>query len=260
MKKIITTLSLFAFFITFSSCERVIEIELKNTDPIISIEGSITNTAGPDTIVVSKSVSFNEQNEFPMVSGAVITLEDNHGNAELLTEVAPGKYITSNMAGHPGTMYTLTVTSEGKTYVASSTMPVTVRLDSVHVVQGMRLGGPFYYLIPQWIDPENELNYYRCLEFTNGKRVHAELFDDANTNGNVNMQPMISFETDFVPGDTVLVELQSIDASAYRYFHSLGQAANNNTSAPANPVSNFSNGALGYFSAHTVDQRMIVIY
>jgi hypothetical protein len=31
------------------------------------------------------------------------------------------------------------------------------------------------------------------------------------------------------------------------------------TASPANPVSNFDNGALGYFSAHTVSRVKLVI-
>jgi hypothetical protein len=50
-----------------------------------------------------------------------------------------------------------------------------------------------------------------------------------------------------------------IDSAVYNYFFQLfqsGGAGSFNTSAsPANPTSNISNGAYGYFSAHTVTSK-----
>jgi hypothetical protein len=61
-------------------------------------------------------------------------------------------------------------------------------------------------------------------------------------------------------GDYVTVALQSIDKGVYEYFRTLNQANNSGQSAtPANPVSNFSNGALGYFSAYAVKVKSIFI-
>ena len=65
----------------------------------------------------------------------------------------------------------------------------------------------------------------------------------------------------FDVGDTVTYELISLDKGAYEYFNSLQELVNVNpgSAAPSNPVSNFSNGALGYFSAWSSDSKTIVI-
>ena len=55
----------------------------------------------------------------------------------------------------------------------------------------------------------------------------------------------------FKVGHTAKIELISLDKGAYEYFRSFQDLITTNpgSAAPANPTSNFTNGALGYFSA-----------
>jgi hypothetical protein len=50
----------------------------------------------------------------------------------------------------------------------------------------------------------------------------------------------------------------------YNYFlqlrQSSGTGAFNSTASPANPTSNITGGALGYFSAHTTQTQTITVY
>jgi len=58
----------------------------------------------------------------------------------------------------------------------------------------------------------------------------------------------------------VNIELHSIDPGVYKYWYSLDQGADGGSSAsPANPVSNISGGALGYFSAQAVREMKLVV-
>lgn len=258
MKKFLFTgiIALFAF----ASCQEVIEIELKDSEPMIVIEANITDQSGPYTVTITKSVSFSSENNFPAVSGATVLIEDDAGNSESLTETTPGVYVTAAFQGVPGRSYTLTVVAEGKTYTAKSDMPQAITLDSLQVVEGSGFGADtLYYIIPQWQDPQGTGNYYRCIEYQNGERVGAFLYDDAFSDGLVNGQPLLNFETEFAAGDTVTVDFQCIDRATFLYFYSMEQTANNQTAAPANPVSNWNNGALGYFSAHTLRTRFTVL-
>ena len=67
----------------------------------------------------------------------------------------------------------------------------------------------------------------------------------------------------FNPGDTVWVDLLSIDKASYDYFNTLNNILTSDRSptslAPANPNTNLTNGALGYFAAYSVDSRMIIL-
>ena len=64
-----------------------------------------------------------------------------------------------------------------------------------------------------------------------------------------------------VVGDKIHVEMQSIDNNVFTYYSALLQISGGNggTATPTNPPSNISNGALGYFSAHTTDTQTFVI-
>ena len=254
MKKVISILALAT---VFSSCQEVIEIELNSKDAAIVIEGNITDQAGPYTVLISKSVNFSDPNVFPGVSGAFVVISDNAGNADTLVETSAGVYAASTIPGVPGRTYTIRVVAEGKTYTAQSTMPNAITLDSLVVEESGGFGGA--YIIPQWQDPVGIGNRYRCIEYVNNERVGAFLYDDAFSDGLVNGQPLLNFETELETGDTVRVEFQCIDAANYLYFYSMDQTANNQTAAPANPESNFDNGALGYFNAHTVSIRSVII-
>ncbi len=65
------------------------------------------------------------------------------------------------------------------------------------------------------------------------------------------------------PGDTITVELLSIDKATYDYFNTLSDILTSDRAAtslsPANPITNLSNGPLGYFVAYTVDTKSIVM-
>ncbi len=251
--------SLFAFVLVFSSCTKVIDIDLNSKDPQIVIEGNVTDQAGPYTVRITQSVNFSATNTFPEVTGASVTIADNASNSELLTEVSPGVYQTNTLQGVPGRTYTLTVIANGKTYTSVSTMPGLVTLDSLLLEPNLSFGSPFL-IIPRFQDPAGAGNYYRCVETINNVRLADYfLYDDLFSDGLVNGQPLLDFTTILESGDSVSVDLQCIDKQVNLYFYSLQQTASGNTGAPANPESNISNHALGYFSAHTSSKRLVVI-
>ena len=63
---------------------------------------------------------------------------------------------------------------------------------------------------------------------------------------------------EFKSGDTITVEMQTIDEPAYLYFNTLRRALARSTggpfgsTSPAIPTTNWTNNALGYFSAYTL--------
>jgi hypothetical protein len=59
--------------------------------------------------------------------------------------------------------------------------------------------------------------------------------------------------------DVIKVAMQDIDKAAYNYFFGLNENLNQSSATPANPTSNISNGALGYFKGHTSQVKTIVI-
>lgn len=258
MKKFIfVSLTIASFALT--SCQKVIDIDLNSKDPQIVIEGNISDQPGPYVVHITQTVNFSESNIFPAVTGAIVTITDNLNNAETLTEMSPGVYQTSTLQGVPGRTYHLTVIANNKTYTAESTMPALVTLDSL-LLEPNTSFGPAYYIIPLFQDPPGTGNRYRCIETINHERVKDNfLYDDVLSDGLMNGQPILNFTDSLASGDSVAVELQTLDKPIYLYFFSLEQTTSGQTGAPANPTSNISNGALGYFSAHTSRTKIAVI-
>jgi hypothetical protein len=60
----------------------------------------------------------------------------------------------------------------------------------------------------------------------------------------------------------MFVELWGIDKGVYEYYSTLREilgGAGPSTASPANPTSNISGGAMGYFSAFTVARKWRVV-
>ena len=74
--------------ILFSSCEQVIELDLRDSDARIVVEGTITDEPGSCRVKISRVVNYDAANTPNPVSGANVTLIDN-GTSYILEEAAP---------------------------------------------------------------------------------------------------------------------------------------------------------------------------
>ncbi len=98
--------------IALLSCEKVIDIDLKNSEPQIVIDGTVNDRPGPYTVKISKTGDYYKPSSFPAVAGADVTISDNAGNTETLSEVTDGIYQTLYIQGIPSRTYTLKVIAE----------------------------------------------------------------------------------------------------------------------------------------------------
>ncbi|MBT1696090.1 DUF4249 family protein [Fulvivirgaceae bacterium PWU4] len=247
------------------ACEIPITIDLNSSDPKIVIVGSIADVSGGHTVKITKTVNFDEANEFPTVSGALVTISDDAGNAETLTETSPGIYSTTSLQGVPGRTYTLEVTVEGRTHKAISTMPLPVEIDSVTVGRGQDI--PIEASVT-FRDPAGIDNYYRLTQIADGNITPNGIVDDdrLQDGGIITISaPVVTRSGSIMPrpGDQVTVMLQSIDKNVYEYMRMLFELEQEGvlgqTALSANPTSNINNGALGYFSAYSRSVKTIVV-
>ena len=240
-----------------TACEEVISIDYKTSSSQIVIEGNVYDQAGPYTIKISKSVAMDAPGVYPPVTGATVTISDNAGNAEVLAEKDSGTYKTSNLQGTPGRTYTLTVTTEGQTYTASSTMPLPVEIDTLY--SSKMNGSEMHQINVDFIDPADIKNYYRLVDIVNGKPLGNDLVtSDELSQGKKIEGTLVYDEEDLKVGDTLTLWLETVDKGVYTYFNT-ASLSNQDSATPANPVSNISNKALGYFNACAVRKKSIVI-
>jgi len=256
MNRYVILLSVFLLSF-FTSCEKVIDLDLNTSSSQIVIEGNVYDEAGPYTVKISRSVNIDEPSVYPAVTGATVSISDNAGNAEVLAEKASGVYQTSTSQGVPGRTYTLSVEVEGQKYTAISTMPEGVEIDTLFTVETGYPG--FHQISVDLTDPANTVNYYRLVDWVNGKRLETIIVanDELSKGKKINGTLMYS-EDDMKSGDTYTLWLESIDKGVYDYFNSASLNGQDSAS-PSNPVSNISNGALGYFNACSVRKKSIVI-
>lgn len=256
----------FILVLLFCSCQKVVNLKLNTVPPQIVIQGEITDSGGPYAITINQSVDFYASNTFPPVSGAVVKISDNLGNDDSLIEYTPGIYSTTNFQGRPGRTYTLSVTVQNNTYTAVSTMPMPVKLDSITFSLTSGFGKQQIDAIANFQDPPGVPNYYQFLEYINGIQFNKEIFifDDRLSDGKYISTTLRTDSSYLNMGDVLKLKMYSIDENVYNYFlqlrQSSGTGAFNSTASPANPTTNITGGALGYFSAHTTQYQTITVY
>ena len=256
---------LVAVLLCFISCQKVIELELRDTEIKYVIEGIVTNEPGPSKVYVSQSRNFNENNQFERISSAVVSISDN-GVEKVLAETEPGLYETQLIQGEPGHFYQLRVAVNGQTFTASCTMPQPVLMDTLYVSPGPF--GQYKFATLYYTDPGGVNNGYRFIQYVNGVKEPTIFWeDDEFTDGqSVYMQLDVSASEKDDPrniktGDEVMVEMLCLDDPVYQFWYTMrtgGGDGNDNSASPANPITNITGGAMGYFSAHTISRKSVI--
>jgi hypothetical protein len=262
MKNIISILFI---GILFTGCEKVIDLNYKSNQSRIIIQGNVTNEAGPYYVKITKSINLKDTGTYPAIDDAIVTISDDAGNNEPLTALGNGTYRTNLLIGVEGRTYTLTVQAEDKTYIAQSTMPGRVPFDSIRVETDLITGETEYSFIPVYTDPIAKGNNYRFVLWLNNKLINQQLVQNDEVRNGVANSVRLEInddDIDFKPGDSVTLQMQCIDKNVALYYRTLALISDSGPgggTTPNNPPNNISNGALGLFSAHTVETKGVSI-
>jgi hypothetical protein len=252
-------LILLLFAVVLTSCEKVIELKLNDSDQKYVIEGIVNNGETVHYVRVTKTQKIQDASQNPTVDNATVIISDNAGNSETLTLVESGLYATTDLLGVENRTYTITVTIEGEVFVASSTIPQKVPFDSL-AVETYTFGSTIINsLVPIRVDPAGIENFYKFTLHRNDTVVSGIFLQDDKFADGVEMrQPL--FGGNFKSGDIAKVEMNCIDRQTFRYFTSLSQNGGGTGGAtPANPDSNFGKVCLGFFSAQTREEKVSLI-
>lgn len=254
-----------------SSCEKVIEIDLKDAKQQIVVEANIYNGKGNNFVKITKSGSFYESNAFETVNAANVLVTNTSGQSYVLTEIGDGIYHNDTLDGVFLNEYKLNILSEGKTITSISTMPNLIKIDSLssEAIEGAG-GGPGsggngsadkinYKVYIHFTDPINESNYYR-IKLTYNDKYIPDIFviDDALFNG---LSTQLPVRMGFIKGDKIKLELLSIDKSYYEYYRLLSENDMGAMSTSVgNPVSNvIGEDVIGAFGAIAIDSDSLIL-
>lgn len=248
----------------FFSCEKVIKVDVSDVESMLVIEAVYNASEQQVSVKLSMTRNVFESGANPIVTGAVIEIEDESGNVTALADQGNGTYLLNNYAPTFVSAYKMRVNSNGELYEATAFLPAVVELDSLSqvFVEASLFGGEGYVVFMNFTDPVGP-NYYRAVRNVNGVALNSLgeqfIFDDTFSEGNVQTVPF--FSTRHEVGDSVVVEFRSYSKESYKFYTELFSLAGDGgqSAAPANPTSNWSNGALGHFGAWGSDTKFIVI-
>jgi hypothetical protein len=251
----------------FTSCQKVINVNLNTANPQLVIFGYVTDQPGIDTVKITTSGSYFTPGNYPNITNAVVIISDNTGLIDTLKQVDSGVYtVAPGFTGVSGHTYAMRALINGKEYDASSTMPEAVNIDSVSIYyisnttdsNGYAVNDSNYHVRCFFQDPPGTGHYYRLQSTINGV-VMDSLDDLTTTSDEFDAGTLINVRlrsVEPVQGSAVTVYLMCIDPGTYNFYsvvRSIAAAGNPvSTAVPQNPPSNITNGALGYFSAYTI--------
>ncbi len=264
-------LYIFAFALiamAFTSCEDVITLDLENATSQLVIEAAVDANAQAIGVLLTKSNGFYDEINLETVNDATIILTKANGSTVDIPYFGNGYYLATNLGiSTDDELSILVSTNDGNEYRATTYVPTATSLDSIQVLEEQRpaIGGGNgeveFQLFAHWQDEIDIENFYRIRVTKNDTLLNAgyTLSDDISRDGADFSQPAV-FQT-FESGDTVTVQLLSIDKNSYLYFSDLAaiQGQGFSSSTPFNPNGNFDNNALGYFGIFRSDEETVIL-
>src|SRR5882762_4440949 len=115
-------------FLVLDACIEPFNVKIPAGQQTIVVDGLITDQPGPYTVSLYRALPLDNEFHYPeWVVGASISIYDDLGASEALTESTPGHYMTSSLPGVVGRSYHLRiVTEDGKIYESTPEKLVAV--------------------------------------------------------------------------------------------------------------------------------------
>lgn len=256
--KVVLVVSLAIFFVATGCYEPSEYTAFDEGEQVVVIEGLVTDVDSVSAVYVTRTVSSKDTADCEHINNAVVFLRDDKGNSAELENVGDGTYLTDGIVGEVGGRYLLTVEVDGERYSAIDAMPTRISVDSV-VVEYQNSYTYFdtigYYVSIYSKQNSDTLQYYRVEVELNGEVLNGYselwLFEDAHLADVCKM----TIPRNFSQGDSVVMGIYSLSASAYEYYSGLSKQFVSNFSNIQPPLTNPENNirrALGYFQASSV--------
>ena len=293
MKKYLLILFAFLFF---TSCEKAIQFDLKESEPLLSVDATIETGQDP-VVILTRSLNFfskitPEILSANVVKDAVVRISDGSKTHQLrrvdilLPGNIPFSFYSSDPAnpqsvirGEEGKSYQLEILWAGKSFQSVTTIPTASKtVDSLwwEPVLGLPDTSKNVFLKAKVTDPVGFGNYIRYFTRVNQGPFLPGLnsvFDDLLINGitydvavdrgvDRNADLMFDEYGYFRKGDTVTLKFCNIDKATFDFWRTTEfsyQSIGNPFSSPTKIIGNISNGALGYFGGYAVRNHTLVI-
>lgn len=278
----------------FFSCTAPIDINTRNSDPVIVIYGYITDEYKTQHIRITSSSPYFDENTNRAITDAEVRLITSTGEDYRFVSEEYGYYVSNRrFAGVPGVTYTLSVTvdfdGDGETelYEAETTLLPIVPVDSVDItvvdIMMYRHFALNFYMLQEPAETENFylFKFFINDSISNDKISELIISDDRMYNGKEVPGATITYFEDAtdedvleknkdeddvymaVPGDRIRVQILNIEKGYYHFINQCISEKNGENpffgGPPSNITTNFSNGAIGYFSSYCIQEKHTVV-
>ncbi len=249
----------------FQSCEEVIDVDLNEADPKLSID-AVIDLDQLAQVQLSYTSSYFSDTEPEYETNATVLLSDSEGNTETLAHQGKGKYTGSTIKGKIGNTYELKVTVGNQTFTGESRFMTPTQVLKLEYKKFDGFGGnedeqeytliitlknnpkeENYYLVKYYIDDAEKEESYSIWTHEQYANEEAVVFE-----------PFFSFTED----QKITIEAFSIDEGTYDYYNQLSDIIDQRGgggSTPFNPKSNMGKDVLGYFRAWSFDTKSIQV-
>ncbi len=273
--------------LSLTACETVIDTNLE-TGPIqLTVDGTLTDQPGPQTIRLTQTAPYFANGTAPVASGATVAVIDDAGRTFVFTDPDnDGYYVwtpgTKDTLGRIGNTYRLGIQYQGDTYVAVSKMNRVPVIDSlifrkqkinpISQIEGYQ--AEFYARDIAGAKDYYRIKFYRNEILQNNPRNIITLQDgsfpgSADTDGLVFIRPFrqsINPDSLYALNDVVKVELSSLTPEAFLFWQQFQQQITNGglfatppANIPTNIINTSPNGrnAVGFFTASAIRSRSV---
>lgn len=233
----------------FSACEEVIELDIDDVVPRVVIEADINDLHRLQSVYISRTLRFSDNRASdPVTDAQVYLVVGDGGYYHFAPTQIPGQYQARILDLKPNFEYILYVEVDGELYQAVDVMPEYIEVDSLGAGRERFFDEYVYYGSMQFNDPPGVANFYKYDIAVNDDAFQfGSVWNDRFNDGLSVTHQINSPQRDMSTSDTLRIRRSVVSAPVYRYWYEI-QAAHPGVAAPANPRSNISNGALGYFS------------
>lgn len=264
--------------VILAGCDVPIDLDLQQTPPQVTIEALLTDKPDQPFVRVTLSTDFYSETAADGVPDALVTLKDDLGQSLPFAHYngsnsdSVGYYLPpAGFAGQIGRIYTLSVVAKGKTFEATDSLKYVTSIDSlsyrpnIYAVQDPPPDGKTYELLIYAKEPQETkdyylVKYYRNDSLTYGWETEVYVLDDYGVGESINGVPSAIW---YGIGDKAEIEMYSLTRDGYLFYNDLVIIMNSDggmfSPPPANPRTNFNNGALGFFQVSAVTSRTIVL-
>ena len=271
---------------SFTACEKVVQLNVKNDEPIVIINSQLTNNLEKWQVDLTLTQPYFDQSDITTIEDAEVTITDSDGVTDTLFHSGDGFYQTRALKKcEVGKSYTLSVKYNGEEYTATEACYYQDTIDFIKSYYLPERNGFIpegYYVFQKSKEHEPDGDFYRWRIIKNDVDMVdtvGYLLDDDEFRStgffNINIDsanPLKDIDRGVYPrpfplnfdlGDNVRIEQFRISEAYYNFLNGFAtqqqRAGTPFDPPPSNPRSNIQGGAYGFFSVVNISGKEIVV-